>query len=756
MPFYIILGTKIQLFHDITGGCAPFLVHLQYKLTKHMNERESIISLREQLHRHNYNYYVLNAPVISDKEFDEMMHELQELEARHPDMFDPNSPTQRVGSDLNDEFQTVPHRRPMLSLANTYNLEEVREFYQRVSDGLHGQPFQVCAELKYDGLSISLHYREGKLVQAVTRGDGIQGDDVTANVRTIRSIPLVLDSTRGEIPEEFEIRGEVLMPWQSFERLNTERQEAGEDLFANPRNAASGTLKSKDPKVVSRRGLDAYLYYLLGEDIPSTGHYENMESARSWGFQVSKDMKLCNTLEELWEYINYWDVHRKELPVATDGIVIKVNSLAQQKALGMTAKSPRWAIAYKFQAEQASTILREVTFQVGRTGVVTPVANMDSVLLSGTMVHRATLHNADVMDALNLHIGDHVLVEKGGEIIPKIVGKKTPADPKTLPPAPPQGRGVVTTDLCPHQQNIIPPPLVGGMGRGPEGAETTDLCPHQTVHYTPSPCGRAGEGAAIPIRFIQRCPVCGTPLVRAQEEASHYCPNDLHCAPQIIGRLEHFVSRKAMNINLVGPELIQQYYRNGLLHDLSDFYRITHDKKVADSVARSVEVPFERVLFALGIRFVGEIAAKTLARKFKNIDSLMSATAEQLLETDGIGKVIAESLINYFSSGENRALIERLRQAGLQFTLSEEQLSAHSTTLQGQSIVISGVFAHHSRDEYKRIIEQHGGKNVGSISGKTSFILAGDNMGPSKLEKVEKLGVRIVSEDEFLAMIGQE
>ena len=658
-----------------------------------MNERESILSLREQLHRHNYNYYVLNAPVISDKEFDEMMQLLQTLEERHPDMADPNSPTQRVGSDLNDEFQTVPHRRPMLSLANTYNLEEVREFYQRVSDGLHGQPFQVCAELKYDGLSISLHYREGKLVQAVTRGDGIQGDDVTANVRTIRSIPLVLDSSREDIPEEFEIRGEVLMPWQSFERLNTERQEAGEDLFANPRNAASGTLKSKDPKVVSRRGLDAYLYYLLGEDIPSTGHYENMESARSWGFQVSRDMKLCNTLEELWEYINYWDVHRKELPVATDGIVIKVNSLAQQKALGMTAKSPRWAIAYKFQAEQASTILREVTFQVGRTGVVTPVANMDSVLLSGTMVHRATLHNADVMDALDLHIGDHVLIEKGGEIIPKIVGKDT---------------------------------------------------------------GYYDNNMGVKIDFINRCPVCGTPLVRAQEEASHYCPNDLHCAPQIIGRLEHFVSRKAMNINLVGPELIQQYYRNGMLHDVSDFYHITHDKKVADSVARSVEVPFERVLFALGIRFVGEIAAKTLARKFKNIDSLMSATAEKLLETDGIGKVIAESLINYFASEENRALIERLKEAGLQFTLSEEQLSAHSTTLQGQSIVISGVFAHHSRDEYKRIIEQHGGKNVGSISGKTSFILAGDNMGPSKLEKAEKLGVRIVSEDEFLAMIGQE
>ena len=688
-----------------------------------MNERESIISLREQLHRHNYNYYVLNAPTISDKEFDEMMHRLQDLEEKYPDMSDPNSPTQRVGSDLNDEFRTVPHRRPMLSLANTYNLEEVREFYQRVSDGLHGQPFQVCAELKYDGLSISLHYRDGKLVQALTRGDGVQGDDVTANVRTIRSIPLVLDSSREDIPEEFEIRGEVLMPWQSFERLNDERSRAGEDLFANPRNAASGTLKSKDPKVVSQRGLDAYLYYLLGEDIASTGHYENMESARSWGFQVSKDMRLCNTLEELWEYISYWDVHRKELPVATDGIVIKVNSLAQQKALGMTAKSPRWAIAYKFQAEQACTILREVTFQVGRTGVVTPVANMDSVLLSGTMVHRATLHNADVLEALDLHIGDHVLVEKGGEIIPKIVGKKETENGK----------------------------------RKTENSEKSEYSEYsETSDDKHSPFRFPFSVFRSPVRFIQRCPVCGTPLVRGEEEASHYCPNDLHCAPQIIGRLEHFVSRKAMNISQVGPELIQQYYRNGMLHDVSDFYRITHDKKVADSVARSTEVPFERVLFALGIRFVGEIAAKTLARKFKDIDSLMSATMEQLLETDGIGNVIAESIINYFASEENRALIERLRLAGLQFTLSEEQLSTHSTTLQGQSIVISGVFAHHSRDEYKRIIEQHGGKNVGSISGKTSFILAGENMGPSKLEKAEKLGVRIVSEDEFLAMIGQE
>lgn len=657
-----------------------------------MNEEESILYLREQLHLHNHKYYVLNAPTISDMEFDKMMHELQALEERHPEMYDPNSPSQRVGSDLNDEFPTVVHRHPMLSLANTYSIDEVRDFYQRVSDGLQGQPFQVCAELKYDGLSISLHYQEGQLMQAVTRGDGVQGDDVTTNVRTIRSIPLVLHSENDrQIPRDFEIRGEILMPWHSFERLNSEREQAGEDLFANPRNAASGTLKSKDPKVVSRRGLDAYLYYLLDNENSSDGHYENMLRARSWGFQVSNDMKLCNSLEELWEYIKYWDTHRKELPVATDGIVIKVNSLAQQKALGMTAKSPRWAIAYKFQAEQASTILREVTFQVGRTGVVTPVANMDSVALSGTMVHRATLHNADVLDSLNLHIGDYVLVEKGGEIIPKIVGKD-------------------------------------------EERQTS-----------------VNQGNKI--QFVTRCPVCGTTLKRGEEEASHYCPNDLHCTPQIIGRLEHFVSRKAMNIGLVGPELIQHYHRNGWLNNVADLYTISHDKKVADSVARSVEVPFERVLFALGIRFVGEIAAKTLARKFKNIDKLMSASTDELLETDGIGKVIAESLINYFASEENRALIERLKSAGLQFSLSEEQLSTHSTTLDGQSIVISGVFAHHSRDEYKRIIEQHGGKNVGSISGKTSFILAGENMGPSKLEKAEKLGVRIVSEDGFLAMI---
>lgn len=656
-----------------------------------MNERESIISLREELHRHNYNYYVLNQPVITDKEFDELMSRLQSLEDKYPDMYDPNSPTQRVGSDLNEEFQTVAHRYPMLSLANTYNLEEVRSFYQRVSEGLHGQPFQVCAELKYDGLSISLHYSKGKLVQALTRGDGIQGDDVTANIRTIRTIPLVLDSSCKDIPEEFEIRGEILMPWRSFERLNADRAMEGEDLFANPRNAASGTVKSKDPKVVSKRGLDAYLYFLIGEDITEKGHYENMQKARSWGFQVSNDIKLCNTLDDLWEYINYWNTQRKELPVATDGIVIKVNDLQQQKTLGMTAKSPRWAIAYKFQAEQASTILREVTFQVGRTGVITPVANMDSVLLSGTMVHRATLHNADVLTELDLHIGDHVIIEKGGEIIPKIIGRDNSIQ-------------------CTNKQSV-------------------------------------------PINFISHCPVCGTPLVRGEAEASHYCPNDLHCTPQILGRMEHFVSRKAMNISLIGPELIQQYFQSGLLHDVSDLYKIKHDKKIAASIEKSLEIPFERVLFALGIRFVGEIAAKTLARKFKNIDNIISASIYQLLETDGIGKVIAESIVNYFASEENLALIDRLKQAGLQFSLSEERLSQHSNTLDGQSIVISGVFTQHSRDDYKRIIEQHGGKNVGSISSKTSFILAGENMGPSKLEKAKKLGIGIVSEEEFLGMI---
>lgn len=656
-----------------------------------MNETDRIAQLRRQLHNHNHNYYVINAPTISDQEFDALLRELQELESRHPELYDENSPTQRVGSDLSTEFRTVAHSRPMLSLANTYNRAEVGDFYRRVSEALQGEPFQVCAELKYDGLSISLHYSHGRLRQALTRGDGTQGDDVTANIRTIRTIPLVLDTEHEDMPEEFEVRGEVLMPWQSFYRLNEERERAGEPLFANPRNAASGTLKSKDSRVVRNRGLDAYLYYLLGDTLPCSGHYENMQRLGAWGFQVSRDMKLCNTLDELWEYIDYWDVHRKELPVATDGIVIKVNSLAQQRSLGLTAKSPRWAIAYKFQAEQAGTILRSVTFQVGRTGVVTPVANMDPVMLSGTMVHRATLHNADILEALQLHVGDRVLVEKGGEIIPKIVARETTAD-------------------------------------------TTST--------------------GIPIRFIRRCPVCGTPLVRAEDEAAHYCPNDLHCRPQILGRLLHFASRKAMNIASIGPELILQFFSEGRLSDVSDFYSLTLDGRLAESIARSRQVPFERVLYALGIRFVGEIAAKTLARKFRDIDTLMAASETELLEADGIGCVIARSVLEYFASAENRNLIERLRHHGLQLALSEEQCAMQGTSLQGKSIVISGVFAHHSRDEYKRLIELHGGKNVGSISAKTSFVLAGGNMGPAKLEKAQKLGISIVSEEDFLRMIG--
>ena len=663
-----------------------------------MNEKEYILYLRDQLHKHNYNYYILSSPTISDKQFDEMLKELQILEEKHPDMFDANSPTQRVGSDLGGDFLSVQHSRPMLSLSNTYNFEEVKEFYNRVTDALGGKPFQLCAELKYDGLSISLHYHNGCLVRALTRGDGVQGDDVTANVRTIRSIPLKLNPESVAIPQDFEIRGEVLMPWSSFERLNKERASAGEGLFANPRNAASGTLKSKDSKLVASRGLDAYLYYLLGDDIPGDGHFENMQIARSWGFRVSPDMKICNTLDELWEFINYWDVHRKELPVATDGIVIKVNSLSLQRSLGMTAKSPRWAIAYKFQAEQASTILREVTFQVGRTGVVTPVANMDSVLLSGTMVHRATLHNADVLESLDLHIGDHVLVEKGGEIIPKIVGKAEDVD---------------STRSC-----------------------SSNSCSRQ-----------------VPIHFIKYCPVCGSELVREEEGASHYCPNYTDCQPQLLGRLEHFVSRKAMNINLVGPEIIQQLFNQGKLRELYDLYYVDFDNKIAASIEKSKDVPFERVLFALGIRFVGEVAAKALARRYGNIDNLMSATFDSLLEVDGIGNVIAESVINFFSSDKNRTMVEKLRQAGLSFSVSEDASAAQSDVLAGCSIVISGVFSHHSRDEYKAMIERMGGKNVGSISAKTTFVLAGDNMGPSKYEKAQKLGVRIVSEDEFLEMV---
>ena len=664
-----------------------------------MDEKARIMQLRDELHQHNYRYYVENSPVISDQEFDFLMHELQDLEAKHPELFDANSPTQRVGSDLNNEFETVVHTRPMLSLGNTYNRQEVADFWKRVSDGLMGAPFQICCELKFDGLSISLHYEDGCLTRAVTRGDGTQGDDVTANVRTIRSIPLQLPKG-GDWPGQFEIRGEILMPWASFERLNAEREQAGEPLFANPRNAASGTLKSKNSSTVAQRGLDAYLYYLLGDGIPGDGHYQNLEAAARWGFQVSKSMTLADTLDDVFAFIDYWDKERRNLPVATDGVVLKVNSLAQQKSLGMTAKSPRWAIAYKFQAEQAETTLRQVVFQVGRTGAVTPVANMDPVQLAGTQVRRATLHNADVMTSLDLHYGDRVLVEKGGEIIPKIVGK----------------------------------------------AET-DNSKFKIQNSK--------------IEFVERCPVCGSTLVRYEGEAAHYCPNETGCPPLILGRIEHFISRKAMNINSLGPEKVDDYYRMGLIGNAADLYELKSlslggglaEAKILSSIEQSKQVPFERVLYAIGIRFVGEIAAKTLARYYGSMEKVAEASMESLMQINGIGEVIANSVVQYFANPDNRAFVERLRGYGLQMEIGEQQRQAQSDKLNGQSVVISGVFQHHSRDEYKALIEQNGGKNVGSISNKTSFILAGDNMGPAKLEKAQKLGIRIMSEDEFLSLI---
>lgn len=663
------------------------------------DERQRILQLRKELHEHNYKYYVLNQPEISDQEFDFMMKELQELEARHEDMFDPNSPTQRVGSDINQEFTQVTHKYPMLSLANTYSQEEVADFYNSVKKGLNDEDFDICCELKYDGLSISLTYEDGKLVRGVTRGDGVHGDDVTANVKTIRSIPLVLKD--GDWPKEFEIRGEILMPWNVFERLNQEREAAEEPLFANPRNAASGTLKSQNSALVASRNLDAYLYYLLGDELPGDGHYENLEKAREWGFKISEGMRKVKTLQEIYDFIDYWDTERKNLPVATDGIVLKVNSLRQQRALGYTAKSPRWAIAYKFKAERACTRLNEVTFQVGRTGAVTPVANMEPVQLSGTTVRRATLNNEDFIRSLDLHIGDYVYVEKGGEIIPKIVG----------------------VDI--EQRPII----------------------------------------AQPVTFITHCPECGAKLVRYEGEAAYYCPNDAGCPPQIKGRIEHFISRKAMNIDSIGPETVDDFYRHGLVRNVADLYdievlQINGDgsrqksaEKIVNGIEASKQVPFERVVFALGIRFVGETTARLLARHFKTIDALASASLQDLLEVEGVGEVIAKSVMTYFRNPVTMQIVERLRGYGLQMALSEEQMSSATDKLAGKSIVISGVFAHHSRDEYKQMIEQNGGKNVGSISGKTSFILAGENMGPAKLQKAEKLGIQIVDEETFLKMI---
>ena len=664
-----------------------------------MDEKKRILQLRRELHEHNYKYYVLNQPEISDQDFDFMMHELQDLEAKHPELADPNSPTQRVGSDLNHEFKQVTHKYPMLSLANTYNEQDVADWYDSVKRGLNGEDFEVCCEMKYDGLSISLTYVDGKLIRGVTRGDGVHGDDVTENVKTIRCIPLVLPGTG--YPHEFEIRGEILMPWKVFERLNAEREAAEEPLFANPRNAASGTLKSQNSALVASRQLDSYLYYLLGDEMPCDGHYENLMEAKKWGFKISEGMKKVKTLQEIYDYINYWDTERKNLPVATDGIVLKVNSLRQQRNLGYTAKSPRWAIAYKYKAERACTRLNEVTFQVGRTGAVTPVANMDPVQLAGTTVKRATLNNEDFIRSFDLHIGDYVYVEKGGEIIPKIVG----------------------VDLDKRQAD------------------------------------------ASPVRFITHCPECGTKLVRYEGEAAWYCPNDAGCPPQIKGRVEHFISRRAMNIDSIGPETVDDFYRLGLVHNVADLYTIDVQQingdgnrqksamKIIKGIEASKQVPFERVVFALGIRFVGETSGKLLARHFKNIDNLMTASLQQLLEIDGIGEVMAKSIMTFFHNPQNLDIVERLRSYGLQMALSEEQTAQASDKLKGKSVVISGVFQHHSRDEYKLLIEQNGGKNVGSISGKTSFILAGDNMGPSKLQKAEKLGIPIFNEDDFLKMI---
>lgn len=665
-----------------------------------MTDRERMTWLEAELHRHNHMYYVMNAPEISDKEFDDLMRELQELEAAHPQWKDPHSPTQRVGSDITKGFIQVSHRYPMLSLSNTYSEAEVADFHERVQKLLN-EDFEICCELKYDGTSISLIYGEGRLIRAVTRGDGEQGDDVTENVKTIRSIPLVLQG--GNYPSQFEIRGEILMPWKVFETLNREREMKEEPLFANPRNAASGTLKLQNSAVVASRKLDAYLYYVLGEELPCDGHYEMLQTAKSWGFKIGEAVRKCSTLEEVYTFIRYWDTERKNLPVATDGIVLKVNSRRQQLHLGFTAKSPRWAIAYKFQAERALTRLNKVSYQVGRTGAVTPVANLEPVQLSGTVVKRASLHNADIIESLDLHVGDMVYVEKGGEIIPKITGVDT------------------------HARSFL-----------------------QNER----------------IRFIERCPECGSKLIRYEGEAAHYCPNEWDCPPQIKGKIEHFITRKAMNIEGLGPETIELFYREGLVRDVSDLYALTLDDllklerigmRTAENILMSVEqskhVHFERVLFALGIRFVGETVARKLARALGSMEKLRSCAIEELTAIDEIGERIAQSIIDYFADERNNRLIGRLQEVGLELQLSEESTALVSDRLVGQSIVISGVFTKYSRDEYKQLIEQHGGKNVGSISAKTSFILAGASMGPAKLEKAKKLKIPVLSEEDFLGLI---
>jgi len=670
-------------------------------------EREEIVTLRRELEDANYRYYVLNMPTLSDREFDEKLRRLQDLEAQYPDMFDPKSPTQHVGSDLANTgdgqrtsgkgFEQVKHRYPMLSLANSYSLDEIQDWLRKLPENV-----EIVCELKYDGLSISLWYENGYLTKAVTRGDGQQGDNVVDNIKTIDAIPRYLN----DIPSNLELRGEVLLPWADFERLNKEREEQEEPLFANPRNAASGTLKLLDPKEVKRRGLTCYLYYMLGDNLPGKTHYDRLQKAKEWGFPISEAIKVCHSLEEVNEYIRYWDTERKNLPVATDGIVLKVNDLQQQQALGYTAKTPRWAIAYKFPAERQLTRLKQITYQVGRTGVVTPVANLDPIQLSGTMVQRATLHNEDFIRSLDLHEGDNVWVEKGGEIIPKIVAVE----------------------------------------KDSRNSRTTSM---------PSTYS-----------FPVTCPECGTPLVRVEGESAWRCPNESGCAPQIIGKIVHFVSRKAMNIDGLGEETIEHFYREGLLHSIADIYAVRKEDiarleglgdKSADNILAGIEaskqVPWARVLFALGIRMVGETTAKKIARRFNSIETLQWATKEQLTAIDDVGDQIAENIIAFFLDIKNLEIVNRLREAGVTMEAdADEQMSA-SDKLAGKSIVISGTFAHHSRDEYKELIESHSGKNVGSVSKKTSFILAGDNMGPEKRKKAESLGVPLVSEEEFLKML---
>lgn len=665
-------------------------------------QQQRILDLRSELNRHNHNYYVLNAPEISDRDFDMLMKELEALEAEHPDMDDPLSPTHRVGSDLTEGFEQVKHIHPMLSLSNTYSIEEVDEWFDRVRSALGGEDFDIVGEMKFDGTSISLIYEHGRLVRAVTRGDGERGDVVTGNIKTIRSIPLQLQGNGW--PDFFEIRGEVLMPWSAFERLNREREFNEEPLFANPRNAASGTLKTLSSREVARRGLDAYFYYLIGPDLPADNHYDNMQAARSWGFKVSDIMTLLHGIDSVDSFINKWDAERSALPVATDGLVFKVNSLRQQLNLGYTSKSPRWAIAYKFQAERALTRLQHVSFEVGRMGVVTPVANLDPVLLSGTVVKRASLHNEDIINTLGIHEHDMLYVEKGGEIIPKITG----------------------VDVSQR------------------------------------------EPGAEPVRFVSHCPACGTPLVRVEGEAAWQCPNKFGCPPQLAGRVEHFVGRKMMNIEGIGEETVEQLFHNRLIRNIADLYDLTTDKllkldgfgprsaeRVMEGLEASKSVPFDRVVYALSIPFVGDTVAKKVAKAFPDIDTLMNATCDQLAATKDIGPRIAENVVEYFANPINRDIIERLRNAGLQMAMPAESSEGRTDLLEGKSFVISGTFSRHSRDEYKELIERNGGKNVGSISKKTDYVLAGENMGPAKREKAQALGIPVIDENQFLAMIGE-